>query len=257
MRFAFSLISLPALLCVTHILSPVVTAQAAVLDAAQATTLLAKSNGVNVKCNILPADQGQQLKDFVARAEISLAGKQSVAIARKAISTGRSEAQKAVCDDASRKMVIDVLAAASAAVVEPDDAAQTTDVVAAPVDASSPTPSALAVANIAPQPVKAVPINKVPVAKAKPTVAVKPSKISGAKSVAKIEKPRNSLTGYARVATRYYAALRCGTMSHNQIMRLYQTVLSSHQQAVASNSARDVNTMLRNAEATANGRSCG
>jgi hypothetical protein len=45
-------------------------------------------------------------------------------------------------------------------------------------------------------------------------------------------------------------------MSRGKMAKLYQSVLTSHQQALASNRPRDVQVMLRSVEARAGSRSC-
>ena len=115
MRFANIMISLPLLLCVAQATKPVSYAQAAALDATQATQLLAKANALNGKCSILAPDKSQDLRDYVARAELSLAEKASVSVARKAIAEGWASGRAAQCDEAAAKLVNDVVAAASIA----------------------------------------------------------------------------------------------------------------------------------------------
>ena len=69
MRFSHLVISLPLLLCASQF-TPFSSAIAAQMNAAEATELLAKSQTIDVKCSVLAAEQSQDLKDFVARAEI-------------------------------------------------------------------------------------------------------------------------------------------------------------------------------------------
>jgi hypothetical protein len=258
MRLTSLMISLPLLIGVVHFTPPAI-AQA--LDPAQATTLLAKSHAMNLKCNILGDAEGQLLRDFVARAEISLAEKASVAAARKAIASGREDAKTAACDDTNRKLVGDVLAAAKTAVETPV-AATTAPQVIKPVKPAKPETTALAVAD--PEPTLAAPkIIKRPAKQAniikppKPAARVKAE--AAPKTLAKAEKPiktKPGLQGYAKVAETYYAAMKCGNLSRGKMARLYQNVLASHQQALANNRPGDVRSMLRNAESRAGSRSC-
>jgi outer membrane biosynthesis protein TonB len=256
MRFSHLIISVPLLLSATQLLPKLALAEG--LDPAEATTLLAKSHAINLKCNVLNDSDGQQLRDFVARAEISLAEKASVSTARKAISSGRTAAQTAACDDANRKMVGDVLAAAKTAVERPVVADNKTEAAKSTV----PETTALAVVEPEPTPLKVVAKPQKPISSPKQIVIIKPPKatarlktVPAAKPVKPVKSISN-LSGYAQVAENYYAALKCGTMSRNRMAKLYQNVLASHQQAVATHSPRDVKAMLRNAEARAGGRSC-
>jgi hypothetical protein len=254
MRLRHIIISLPLLLCATQITKPFSLAEAAAMDATAATGLLAKSAAIDVKCAVLAKDQSQNLKDFVARAEISLAEKASVSIARKTISAGRAEGKMAICDPSAVKLVNDVLAAATAAVAAP--IADTTTSVepqtltAAPA-AQKAEPALKAVAIVETQPVTRK--TETPVKLSKPKVKVIVAK---AEKPVKIIKPVKGLDTYAAVAEKYYVATRCGTMSASDISRLYQTVLSNHQQAMANNRPIAVRAMLRAAEARAGNKSC-
>ncbi len=249
MRTRHILVSLPFLLCASQLITPFSLAEAAAINPTEATALLAKSQAIDVKCSILARDQSQALKDFVARAEISLAEKASVSIARKAISGGRAEGKAAICDAAANKLVNEVLAAANAAVAAP---IQDTTTPVAPI-AVGPAPDANAIAVVAPE----------PAAKPKKALAlVKPQKPKVAIAAVKIEKPVKiikpvkGLGTYAAVAEKYYVASRCGTMSAAGISRLYQAVLVNHQQAIANNRPGDVRAMLRAAEARAGAKNC-
>jgi hypothetical protein len=266
MRFAHLLISVPLFFGVSQFVQPASLALAEGMTAVQATQLLAKSNAINTKCNILSANKSQEMRDYIARAEISLAEKSSVAVARKAIAMGKEQGKNAVCDEAARKLVNDVLAAANAAVsVEIADA--TTPLEPEP-KAAEPVvkPEAKAVAIVEPEPVA---MAKPAIVKAaveskkaapKPVVAKKPDVkkpsvvVQNTKKILKIK--TKSLGTYAAVAEKYYMARRCG-MSARQINSLYETVLTNHKQAMATSRARDVRAMLKAAEARAGSKSCG
>jgi hypothetical protein len=253
MRFRHILISLPLLLCASQ---PFSMAQAATMNPTEATALLAKSQAIDVKCAVLDKDQSQALKDFVARAEISLAEKASVSVARKTIAGGRAEGKAAMCDVVANKLVKDVLAAATTAVAAPIEAAMTT--VVPPTPAAAPiavktAPDANSIAMAAPE----------PTLKRKSTLALAvPQKPKAKVASIKFEKPVTvirpvkGLGTYAAVAEKYYVASRCGTMNAAGIRRLYQTVLSNHQQALANNRPGDVRAMLRAAEARAGAKTC-
>jgi hypothetical protein len=257
MRWRPLVISLPLVFCVSQIVQPLSHAQAAAMDASEAATLLAKSQAIDVKCGVLAKDQSQTLRGFVAQAEVSLAEKASVATARKAITGGRAAGKTAVCDDAAKKLVNDVLAAATAATVAPiaDNTTVTTPAVAVvepTVTPLAPKPAPVALAVVAPAPKK-------PAIVAQPKqLKIKVATIAPVKPVKspKAVKPAKGLNGYALVAEKYYVAVRCGTLSSSRINSLYQTVLVSHRQALSSNRPRDVRNMLKAAEAKAGAKSC-
>jgi hypothetical protein len=254
MRFRTLVITLPLLLCTTQLVQPISLAQAAAMDATEATALLAKSQAIDVKCSVLVKEQSQTLKDFVAKAEIALATKASVSVARKTISGGRAAGKNAVCDEAAKQLVTEVLAAATTAVAAPIDDVTTSaapepqKLVSAPVVAPV-EPKALAAVEPQPAPKKQIALAKPQKPKVK-VATIKPEK------PVKIVKPIKGLGSYAAVAEKYYVATRCGTMSAADINRLYKTVLSNHQQAMANNRPGQVRVMLRAVEARAGAKSC-
>jgi hypothetical protein len=252
MRFASVIITLPLLLGVAQLAKPVGFAQAAAMDAEQATVLLAKSHAINGKCNFLAADKSQEMRDFIARAEISLATKASVAVARKAITTGKAQGKSTVCDDAARKLVNDVLAAANAAAVAP---------VADETKAVEPEPKAVAAEPAKPEVQSAAVAEPEPVQPvvSKPLKDIQPKKVvvnAKPRTEKPLKKPAKGLGAYAAVAEKYFMARRCGTMSAGQISSLYKTVLANHKQALVNNKARDVRAMLISAESRAGAKSC-
>jgi alcohol dehydrogenase YqhD (iron-dependent ADH family) len=255
MRFASVVISLPLLLGAVQLAQPISLAQAAAIDAEQAMVLLSKSHAINAKCGFLSADKSQELKDFIARAEISLATKASVTTARKAINAGKAQGKGAVCDEAARKLVNDVLAAANAAAVatvtDETKTAEPEPKVAATIPAK---PEAQAVAVAEQEPEK--PVAAKPLEDAQPKKVIVSAKQPKPKAEKPLKKPVNGLGSYAAVAEKYFMARRCGTMSASQISSLYKTVLANHKQALVTNKARDVRAMLISAESRAGTKSC-
>jgi hypothetical protein len=243
---------LPLVVCVAYLLPSLTSAQAAALDAAEAATLLAKSQAIDVKCAVLAKDQSQTLRTFVAQAEISLAEKASVSVARKAITGGRAAGKSAVCDDAAKKLVTDILAAATAATTAQIEDTTTSNPPApvAVIEKPAPVPAALAVA--APAPKKQVVVVKLQKPKPKPVAQV----VAKAPKVTKPVKPVKGLATYAAVAEKYFVARRCSSMSPQRINSLYKTVLANHRQALGANRPRDVRSMLKAAEARADNKSC-
>jgi hypothetical protein len=280
MRLSQIVVSLPLLLCASQLSQPISLAHAG-MNATQATELLAKSHAIDAKCSVLSADQSQALRDFVARAEISLAEQASVAVARKTIASGKSQGKLATCDEAAKKLVNDVLAAANVATAEPIKD-QTTEV--EPETQQEPAPQSLAAVPpvkavaqpaLAPRPKVAAAVEPEPTLKAKPVKSakiVKPEtlapKVKVAKvvnvakpakleKVTKLSKPASGLQTYAAVAEKYYVASRCGSMSASQINALYRKVLANHRQALSGNRPSAVRSMLQSAEARAGSKSCG
>lgn len=233
---------------------------------ADATALLAKTYVLDKRCNILSAADRQELQDFVARAEIALAEMQSVQVARAALAKGRASGKTGECGPEQAKLVNDVLNEARKGADTNVQAPVEVEASAEPADqtkqlATSSEPKVQVVASpkqdVA---VLAAAENQPPLQKPKlkSTKKLQLAKVDAPKP-AKIQKPVKApqkLSQYASLAQKYYIARRCNTMGAAAIQRLYGTVLSSHKQAMASNSASAVKAMLRSVEAKAGGQNC-
>jgi outer membrane biosynthesis protein TonB len=255
MRFAPFVISVPFLIGALQVISPIGAAQAAALDAQQATELLSKTNAINSKCSFLDAAKSQDLKDFVARAELSLATKQSVSAARKFIAAGKTAGKAAVCDENARKLVNDVLAAASIAASAAPIADATSQEQPEPAQAlAAPTDPVVESQPPEPAVVAAAPKPKPKTIKLKPK---KPeAKVAVAPPAPKPKAVTKGLGQYASIAERYYVALKCGNMKGAALNALYGNVLAGHKQAMSANNPRKVRAALQQAEARANGKTC-
>ena len=246
MRRTNHVISVPLIILASQLMQPASFAQAAAMSPIEATQLLSKANALNVKCKMLAEDQSQGLKDLLARAEISLAEKASVAAARKAIAVGRSEGKAGFCDDVARKLVNDVYEAASTAVMAPTEQVASAEPLA---------PAAAAKPEEQQQPHQALAVADEP--KQQKVVRAKPTKTKmKVDTASKPSKAKKGLGGYAVVAEEYYKALKCGA-NPSKLKRIYMTVLAEHQSAMTANRARDVRAMLQAAEARAGAKACG
>lgn len=258
MHLSGLVITLPVLLSVSFLAGQSTSASAAALDAAQSTEMLAKAHVVDGNCKVLSSADNQELRDFTARAEISLAEKQSVKAARSAIAGGKASGQAMACDATASNFVNSVLRAARGAV----DAMAKVEVPAAkPIE-----PSALQVAAVEPQAIAE------PIAAAKPQeqaatviTPTKPKMVKLPKKTAAALQPKQpaaeaqiakDLDSYASVAKRYYVELRCRSMSQTHINRLYANVLSAHRKAIAGNNPQSVKSMLNNVQSRAAKVSC-
>ena len=240
-------------------------ASAQSMAAVDVTSMLAKSHALDARCNILAEADRQDLMDYLARAEILLAERDSVKAARNAIAKGKAAGGDGACGPEQEKFVRDILAAARASTAaEP------------PVQEAAEPPSA-APQPLPPKQVEAS-LNSIPklrqaVAEPKPVAEIKTTKkkavpVSGL-AVARLAKPKpaalalapkkktsSSLNAYAGLATRYYVELKCRSMSGPAVKKLYANVLANHKQAVAENGPSAVRSVLRGAEARANARNC-
>ncbi len=239
------------------------------MAAADVTRMLAKSNTLDTRCNILAEADRQDLMDYLARAEILLAERNSVKAARSAIAKGRAAGGEGACGPEQDKFVRDILAAARASTtVEPPVQQASEPPAAAPqplppkqIEASLNSTPKLRQAVVEPEPKPVADIrNKTIKKKAAPVnaLAVAPkAKVRLADpAIAAKKKPSSVLNAYAGLAQRYYVELKCRSMSGSAVKKLYATVLANHKQAVAENGPSAVRSVLRGAEARANARNC-
>jgi hypothetical protein len=103
----------------------------------------------------------------------------------------------------------------------------------------------------------------------KPVVAVKIQEpvmpIKPIAKIAKLEKPKakpvllkagTSLGKYQAMTAQYYLASRCGSMPATQLDSFYQSIVSSHNQLMATHSNAEVALALRQARSNASAHSC-
>jgi hypothetical protein len=236
---------------------PLSSGWAAVAGAEKAAELLAKAWMIDARCNVLDRDDRDALTGFVARAELSLAEKDSVSVARSAIARGRAAGTTAACDEQNAAAVRLVLRAARSAT-------SVQDAFSSPMAAGKPA---------YPTP---VPQGVAPMVSANPQLAVKPprtpeavSLVKPAKKVTglKLQKPLHKrgasgvagtvgVSGYAATAEKYYHELRCRTMSARAVNALYAKVLREHRQAVSTSGKSAVRRLLRNAKMRALEKTC-
>jgi hypothetical protein len=103
------------LICLTLLLSTQSHASAVEVAAEQATELLAKSQALDAKCKFLNSDERDELSSLVARAELSLAQRESVALTKMALARGRKAGNGATCSAAERADISSILVAARTA----------------------------------------------------------------------------------------------------------------------------------------------
>jgi hypothetical protein len=227
MRLATSLICLSLFLATS---SPVLAIEVA---AEQATELLAKSRAVDLKCNFLTSTERDELSSLVARAEVALAQRESVAITKQVLARGNAAGKKAVCSPSQQAEVSSVLSAArTAAAQAPTMQAQIAQIpkAASIVPAAKPKKIRVAANIMVPQ---------AKVTKLKPATA-----------------PTAGLANYASITERYYLARRCGSMSGSAISSLYQTVVSTHHRVLSKFGRGPVANVMHHSEAIAKAQRC-
>lgn len=215
------------------------------------TSMLAKSNTLDMRCKILAEADSQDLMDYLARAEILLAEHESVKVARAAMANGKAAGDTASCGPEQTKFVTGVLAAARASTMVESPAQPAME---------SPSVPALRQTTAEPEPIpegapKSVAAADVKVVNAERVVAKSRPKTL-ASTVAINKKNASSLNAYAGLAQRYYVELKCRSLSGTAVNKLYGNVLASHRKAVAENGPSAVRAVLRIAEARAKAKSC-
>lgn len=209
-------------------------AHAATTSAERAMVFLSKSMAVDLKCKFLDEMDHDELSSLVARAELSLAERASVDIAKSALSQGRTKGNSSACDDAARAELGAVISAAKTAAAQ----------------APALKPMELQTALAAPTPV----VLSAPAVKTKPPAKLKPT-------LAKLKKPNQAnipkLASYANITQKYYFVRRCGGVTPAHINSLYQNVVAMHRESLKTFGRGQVANAMQQAEAQADAKSCG
>ena len=216
--------------------------------AEMAGEMLARAQSVDMKCNYLHAADRDALSRLVARAEIGLANRESVEATKATMLRGHNAGKAATCGPLENEQVLNILNAAKQATTS-NEPAPTTAVQAAPDNVSVAMP--------APEPIVG------------PAVAVKTQEpvlpVKAMTKVAKLEKPKakpilakpiSSLGKYQAMTAQYYLASRCGSMPARKLGSFYQSIVSSHNQVMATYTSAQVAQALRNARNNASAQSC-
>jgi hypothetical protein len=247
---------------------PTMAANTPAGDAMQA---LAKSMAIDGKCNFLSPADHDKLSILLARAELSLAQKESVTAAKAALAGGRSAAATTTCSETDRAEINSIYEDAKTASTrkpvvaadpvvpvvpkpEPQVAVAAPVKVEAPVAVAEPAPKAIAMVEaVKPaQVMKPAPMAKVkkPVVVAlvapklvKKSLVVKPVKTSG-------------LATYASLTQKYYLERRCHTMSFKAVSALYTDVVDLHKNSLKNFGRGPVAAAMHSAEADAKAKSC-
>ncbi|MDE2446417.1 MAG: hypothetical protein KGO94_09570 [Alphaproteobacteria bacterium] len=200
---------------------------AGVVEAQEATKLLARSVAVTEKCKFLNANQKEELSRFMAKAEIAMVAKTSTAQTKALMATGRMQGNAALCSEQERLQTVDIISAAREAIA----VGTQTSAPASPVQAAVDTPKS---AIVKPQP---------EVRMAALTVA--PATVRG------------NLEQYAMMTERYYKARRCNSMSFASISSLYKSVVTTHRLVVKQFGVPAVRAVMQQAETKASATACG
>lgn len=208
------------------------------------TTMLAKSNTLDTRCNILAETDRQDLMDYLARAEILLAESESVKSAQTAMAKGRAAGESAPCGPEQNRFVAGILAAARTSTnTEPPQPLPHTG--SAP--AMAPKQAIVTDIKIKPSKKKSASVN---------VAVTAPQAKRASPAISPKKKNPPSFNAYAGLAQRYYVELKCRSMNGSAVRKLYGNVLASHRQAIAENGPSAVRAVLRGAETRAKASSC-
>jgi hypothetical protein len=191
-----------------------------------AAGLLAKAQSVDEKCKFLNATEHDQISNLVARAEVALARRESIAETKSVMARNSQIGINSNCSESERSEVASILAAAQSAISHVSVAPQ--------VVATAPNP---------------IPANQVrlkitaPIFKTERALSVK-------------SKTPSDLKQYASITERYYFARRCGSMTPSAINSFYKTVVSAHKQVVSNFGRRAVASIMSQSESSAGIKSC-
>lgn len=219
-KFLNMLITLPVVIMPVAILN-IDPAAAEMVSPSQALQIMAKSEAASVKCGVLIGSERNELKQYIARAEIAAAQRLGPEEANATVLSGRAAGKSVSCNGAATAEIYDTLNAARVAVAQADSGRRAK---------SSPFPKSRAVrlSNSA-QPVL---VERQPAA------------------------PRGSLGRFQQVSTAYFIEKRCRFLPTSRAHNFWQSVLGAQSEAMAANSRRQVNTILKQARATAARTAC-
>jgi hypothetical protein len=237
--------------------------------AEMASEMLARAQAVDIKCNYLKAADRDTLSKLVARAEIALANRETVEATKATMLRGRESGKTAACSSTENEQVFNILNAAKQATNADDTNPAVAQAVEPAPSMASPEPQQAAI--LAPEPKPELKQAATIAPAAKPEVAIKtqepvaPMKPRAIVKIAKFEKPKTkpvqvksdvSLGKYQAMTAQYFLASRCGSMPATRLGSFYQTIVSSHNQLMATHSNAQVAQALRMGRSNASAQSC-
>jgi hypothetical protein len=204
----------------------------------QALELLAKRKEIDAKCHRLSPGERQELSDYVARAELAVVRRHSVADAQAAITIGKAKGAAAACDEAALSRVRETLSAARRAL------------------AGSPEPAAESEGGLV---IEAKTSLSMRPSLVEPETSAPPTEIEKPKLEAVVEQPKKHrlLERYRAAATAYYVERRCGHLPRREAQQFWNLIVERHNEVLARNKRRAVAATLQSALAEANTMMCG
>jgi hypothetical protein len=196
-------------------------AAAEMVSPSQALQILAKSDAASAKCGVLKSSERNELKQYIARAEIAAAQRMGPEEANATVMSGRAEGKVASCTSESTAEIYEALNAARVAIAQVDGGRRSKPALfgdTRTVRLSNP---------------------------AQPVMIERQAAA-----------PRGSLARFQQVSTAYFIEKRCRFLPYSRARNFWQSVLGAQSEAMAANKRNQVNGVLKQARATATRTAC-
>jgi hypothetical protein len=218
-KFLNKLITLPVIIVPVAMLG-LKPAAAEMVSPSQALQIMAKSEAASGKCGVLMRSERTELKQYIARAEIAAAQRMGPEEANATVMSGRAAGKAVSCTAESTAEIYEALNAARVAVAQVDGGRR-----------------------------------------AKPSQFGKTRSVRLSNSAQPVIErqaaaPRGSLGRFQKVSTAYFIEKRCRFLPNSRAHNFWQSVLGAQSEAMAANSRRQVNAVLKQARAMAARTAC-
>jgi len=219
-KFLNKLITLPVIIVPVAILG-LKPASAEMVSPSQALQIMAKSDAASGKCGVLMRSERTELKQYIARAEIAAAQRMGPEEANATVMSGRAAGKAVSCTPESTAEIYEALNAARVAVAQVDGGRR-----------SKPSQFGKT---------RSVRLSS----SAQPVIIERQAAA-----------PRGSLGRFQKVSTAYFIEKRCRFLPNSRAHNFWQSVLGAQSEAMAANSRRQVNAVLKQARAMAARTAC-
>ncbi|MBL8908603.1 MAG: hypothetical protein JNM20_18170 [Rhizobiales bacterium] len=210
------------LITIPFIVTPVaIPAAAEMVSPNEALQIMAKSEAASAKCGVLMGSERNELKQYIARAEIAAARRMGPEEASATVMSGRAAGRAVSCNGATTAEIYEALTAARIAVAQADGSRR------AKPSLFTNSRSVRLSSSTAP-----VTLERQPAA------------------------PRGSLARFQQASTAYFIEKRCRFLPYSRARNFWQSVVGAQSEAMAANTRGQVNAVLRQARAIAARTAC-
>jgi len=196
-------------------------ATAEMVSPGEALQIMAKSEAASVKCGVLMGSERNELKQYIARAEIAAAQRMGPAEANATVLSGRAAGKAVSCNGAAAAEIYEALNAARIAVAQADGGRRAKPSLF-PKSRSVRLSNSTAPVTLEREPVRS----------------------------------RGSLGRFQQISTAYFIEKRCRFLPYSRARNFWQSVLGAQSEAMAANNRNQVNAALKQARATAARTAC-